>query len=101
MARKSSKDYRTEYMGTLLKQKKLENQIQKRCLEMCEANPDVELPLIIKDGLKTGGYTTGNFKEGIEQGMTATTEAYIDIIAHIEEHNRVNFPHVQTKLKYD
>jgi hypothetical protein len=99
MARKTHKDYHKEYQDVLLKEMAIENRIVKRTLEMCDAHPNVTIPPVIEDSFKKFGYTTGEFKEGIEEkGMTADVLDYLHVMKCIEDYNERNANVRQGKL---
>ena len=98
MARKTANDYRKEYTDKVLKLVGVEARIKARALELCNAHPEVMIPLTIKDKMKKGGYSVKKFAEGIEVGMTADIETYLDVIQVIEEDNAKKHPHVQTTM---
>lgn len=87
MRRKTSKDYRKEYIDLLQKQKALEARIRNRAIEMCKAQP-------------TAPIGRGAVGREIEkpQFQNASTEAYLDIITMIEEHNERHAKIKQGKL---
>jgi hypothetical protein len=99
--RKRAKDYLVEYTGTLLKVAGIESRIKLRTLNLCMMFPDIMIPLTKEHGLKKGGYTTREFQEGIEIGMTADVEDFLKVMKLIEDYVDSLHPHQQQDLPFN
>jgi hypothetical protein len=89
--RLTAKDYRTELLALQLKQKALEARIRRRCVEMIEANPDVNMNV---HGAKV---TTRVYLCGFEYHRMDTV---FQLMEAIEADLAAKHPHKQTAINF-
>jgi hypothetical protein len=94
--RKLVKDWRDSYENAKIKVQKIENQIKKRFIELCQLHPNAEVGRMLDNSI----LTADDILKGFDI-LRINTDGYLLYIEKIENWIAAQHPHQQSEIEFN